>query len=69
MANVVRCGNGYATKKQAGLIMRLDEITDFTYEGKTVKDATSYIKTSMETLEMEHCMDAWYESGEFWGDK
>lgn len=71
MSNVVRCGNGVATKRQADLIKKLDEELAFTYTGKTVKDASKYIKSSLLIYESsrESHMDAWYESGEYWGDQ
>lgn len=67
MANIVRCGDGIATKRQATLIRRLDEELAFTYKGKTVKEASDYIKSSLYVLglEREHI----YEDEAYWGDQ
>lgn len=71
MSNVVRCGNGVATRRQAKLIRKLDEDLAMVYRGKTVKDASNYITSSLliKQLEYEDSMDAWYEAGEHWGDQ
>lgn len=68
---IVRCGNGVATEKQSKLINKLDEELGFTYTGKTVREASSYIQSSMLLikLEREHDMNAWHESEAYWGDQ
>lgn len=68
---VVRCGNGVATKKQARLISRLDEELAFTYTGKTVREASDYIESSMRVIKLDRECDinAWYESEAYWGDQ